>query len=271
MKLTNEQINEYQSNGLLFIPNVFSADEVITMQNEVTKMMQEKTPDIVYEPDAKTIRALHGCHLRSTIYHNLTLQRRLVMPSIQLINATNIYLHQFKINIKSPFNGEIWPWHQDFTYWSIEDGLPIAMNLTAVVFLDEVNEFNAPTCFIPASHKEGNFNNLINKENDINPKNWIDNFTTSPKYTLDNELVASLIAKYGIVSGKGPAGSILFFNSNVVHASVQNISSYQRRLIYIAYNSMDNLPQKAEHLKRPDFLASTEYIELKSQMLDSLI
>lgn len=271
MYLTREKIAQYENDGLLLIPNLFSSTELTAMTSELDTLMNAETPDIVYEADKKTVRALHGCHLRSNLYNHLIIQRRLVMPTLQLLSTNDVYLHQFKINIKSPFNGEVWPWHQDFTYWNMEDGIPSANNLTAIVFLDDVNEFNAPTCFIPGSHKEGNLNDLAPDMDKKVTVNWKDNFTARPKYTLDNLMVTSLINKYGIMSGKGPAGSVLFFDSNVVHASGQNISSYQRRLIFIAYNSIENLPKKADSEKRPEFLASQKYKELRSLLQDDLI
>lgn len=271
MYLTQEQISQYENDGLLLIPNIFSNNELKAMTSELDTLMKAETPDIVYESDTKTVRAMHGCHLRSNLYYQLIVQRRLVIPTLQLLKTKNVYLHQFKINVKSPFNGEVWPWHQDFTYWNMEDGIPSANNLTAIIFLDDVSEFNAPTCFIPGSHKEGNLNKLNPDMDKKVTANWKDNFTVRPKYILDNLMVTSLIGKYGIMSGKGSAGSVLFFDSNVVHASGQNISSYQRRLIFIAYNSMENLPQKPDSEKRPDFLASQKYSELRSLMQDDLI
>jgi len=35
-------------------------------------------------------------------------------------------MHQFKINAKAPFDGELWQWHQDYGVWAREDGMPDA-------------------------------------------------------------------------------------------------------------------------------------------------
>ena len=61
-------------------------------------------------------------------------------------------MHQFKINGKMAFDGDVWQWHQDFGTWierRPDARRPRAMNVA--IFLDEVNEFNGPLMFIPAA------------------------------------------------------------------------------------------------------------------------
>ena len=35
-------------------------------------------------------------------------------------------MHQYKINAKAAFNGDVWQWHQDYGTWA-RDGLPIGL------------------------------------------------------------------------------------------------------------------------------------------------
>jgi ectoine hydroxylase len=64
-------------------------------------------------------------------------------------------VHQFKINSKAAYRGDVWEWHQDYIFWQREDGMPTARVVNAVVFLDDVNEFNGPLLLIPTSHHLG--------------------------------------------------------------------------------------------------------------------
>ena len=64
-------------------------------------------------------------------------------------------MHQFKINAKAPFDGDVWQWHQDYGTWKRDDGMPEARAMNISVFLDEVYPYNGPLMFIPKSHKRG--------------------------------------------------------------------------------------------------------------------
>ena len=64
-------------------------------------------------------------------------------------------MHQFKINGKMAFDGDVWQWHQDYGTWKNDDQMPEARAMNVAIFLDEVNEFNGPLMFIPGSHKLG--------------------------------------------------------------------------------------------------------------------
>ena len=69
-----------------------------------------------------------------------------------------------------------------------EDGIPTPRMANAVIFLDEVNEFNGPLMLIPGSHKEGIIS--IKKEGKQNSAyqdspDWIVAMTTDIKYIID--------------------------------------------------------------------------------------
>ena len=75
------------------------------------------------------------------------------MEAAQRILQDEVYVHQFKVNAKLAFRGEVWEWHQDYIFWRNEDGMPTDNVVTLALFLDEVNEFNGPLLFVPGSHK----------------------------------------------------------------------------------------------------------------------
>jgi hypothetical protein len=64
-----------------------------------------------------------GCrapHLPAIAYNEacriLASDPRLVDP-LSSYSARPVYIHQFKINAKAAFTGEVWQWHQDFPTW----------------------------------------------------------------------------------------------------------------------------------------------------------
>ena len=66
-----------------------------------------------------------------------------------------LYMHQFKINAKSAFDGEVWQWHQDYGTWARDDGMPEPRAMNIAVFVDEVLPINGPLMLVPRSHKQG--------------------------------------------------------------------------------------------------------------------
>ena len=48
---------------------------------------------------------------------------RLIEP-VQQLFGEQLYMHQFKINAKAKFDGDVWQWHQDYGTWARDDGMP---------------------------------------------------------------------------------------------------------------------------------------------------
>ena len=40
------------------------------------------------------------------------------------IYGESLYMHQFKINGKMAFDGDVWQWHQDYGTWVNDDLMP---------------------------------------------------------------------------------------------------------------------------------------------------
>ena len=64
-------------------------------------------------------------------------------------------MHQFKINAKAAFDGEVWQWHQDYGTWARDDGMPEPRAMNISVFLDEVMPINGPLMLVPAQPTAG--------------------------------------------------------------------------------------------------------------------
>jgi ectoine hydroxylase-related dioxygenase (phytanoyl-CoA dioxygenase family) len=267
MRLTKEQLASYEEQGFIFIPNCFSADEVRIMKNELPAIFAEDSPRRVVEKDSKIVRSVYGSHSTNKIFGYLARHPRLVEPAIQVLGGQS-YIHQFKINAKAAFGGDLWEWHQDYIFWRNEDGIQTDQLVNVVVFLDEVNEFNGPMIFIPGSHKVGAIDvaaqtpAFANGEAANNPyansPAWISNLTADLKYSLERETIAHFVAQHGIVAPKGPAGSVLFFHSNLMHSSAANMSPYDRTIAIMTYNSVENKPHPVAN-PRPDFLVARDY------------
>jgi hypothetical protein len=131
-----------------------------------------------------------------------------MIDPVEQIFGEKIYMHQYKINAKSAFTGDVWQWHQDYGTWKRDDGMlePRAMNIA--IFLDEVMPINGPLMLVPRSQHAGD----LKASHDLAT-------TSYPLWTLDEETVTRLVREGGIVAPTGKAGGLLMFHGNLVHGS----------------------------------------------------
>jgi ectoine hydroxylase len=165
-------------------------------------------------------------------------------------------MHQFKINGKQAFDGDVWQWHQDYGTWQRDDGMPQPRAMNVALFLDEVNEFNGPLLFIPGSHKKG----VLQAGHDVST-------TSYPLWTLDNEKISELVAQGGIVAPKGPPGSMLLFHGCLVHGSPSNMSPWNRVIVYLSLCAVSN---HITQFNRPDYIAHRRFNPIASLPNDCL-
>jgi ectoine hydroxylase-related dioxygenase (phytanoyl-CoA dioxygenase family) len=266
MHITTEQLKFYEDNGYLLMPECFSQAEVGVLKAQLPGVFADETPRKVVEKEGGVVRSVYGTHQRNEIFRRLSMHPRLVEPAMQILGS-QVYVYQFKINAKVAFDGDVWDWHQDYIFWQKEDGMKSARVTNAIIFLDEVTEFNGPLFFISGSHKDGVIDvPARDKSNPVETEkpsayrdspDWISNLTADLRYSLDREIIVKLVERHGLVAPKGPSGSVLFFDSNLVHGSPNNISPFDRVVVLISFNSIENVPAFGAH-PRPDFLVSHE-------------
>jgi ectoine hydroxylase len=208
----------------------------------------QRREEVVREKDGQTVRSAFAVQTYNEAYRRLSRHPRLIEPAMQLLGGP-VYVHQFKLNAKAAFDGDIWQWHQDYGTWSRDDLMPEPRAMNLAVFLDEVSEFNGPLMLIPGSHKGG----VIEAGHDV--------VTTSyPLWTIDKATIARLVAAGGITAPKGPAGSGLFFHCNLVHGSPSNMSPWHRTIVYISACQVAN---HIRRFQRPAWIASRDFTPIE--------
>ena len=216
MKLSAAQISDFDAQGYLFLPDVFSGAEVEVLMREVPEIFAQDRPEVVREKDGETVRSAFAAQTYSEPFQRLSRHPRLVEPAMQLLGGP-VYIHQFKVNAKAAFDGDVWQWHQDYGTWARDDEMPEPRALNVALFLEDVTEFNGPLLFIPGSHKRG----VLEAGHDIET-------TSYPLWTIDNETIGAFVKERGMVAPKGKAGSMLLFHCNLVHGSAPNTSARRR-------------------------------------------
>src|SRR5580704_15345148 len=153
MGLTAQQLAQFDEQGYLFLPDCFSEGEVVALRSEAEKIYASDRQEGWRESSGAT-RTAFAAHTYNEAFRILGAHPRLVEPVEELFGE-KLYMHQFKIKAKAPFDGEVWQWHQDYGTWARDDGMPQPRAMNISVFLDEVMAINGPLMFIPKSHRHG--------------------------------------------------------------------------------------------------------------------
>jgi len=256
---------------------MFNESEVALMNTELKNISKLETEKKILEKNGG-MRSFFAAHEESKLFDKITQVKRVVEPVRQLLSG-EIYLHQTKINSKHALTGDWWEWHQDFPYWHFEDGMPAPHVLTAMIFMDEANEFNGPMLLVPGSNRAGLVDPGVNEIGEEVNNEWFNNYQTSKsymsnvtsnlKYTLKRETLSSWINKNKIYPAKGPVGTVLFFDGLVFHSSSNNLSPWNRNAYLITYNSVSNVLQEVV-APRPNFLANRNFTPI-SMTSDNLL
>ncbi len=227
MKLTQQERDEFSQSGFLFKPGCFTADEAARLRAAAAEVYAMDRKEVWREKTGAP-RTAFAAHTYHDTFRRLGAHPRLIEPVRQVLGE-EVYMHQYKVNAKAAFEGDVWQWHQDYGTWARDDGMPEARAMNIAVFVDEVMPINGPLMFIPGSHKGG----VLEAGHDLET-------TSYPLWTLDKETVTRLADQGGIVAPTGPAGSMIMFHGNLVHASPPNITPYPRTIVYLTLCAVTN-------------------------------
>jgi ectoine hydroxylase len=244
--------NDYDGAGWYHSPERLSTDALDKIRNVIEKVSQEVRPEVVYEKDTNVVRAVHGCHL-----YDETIARLVRLPLfVELAEALvgdQVYVYQFKVNLKQPYEGAAWPWHQDYTFWKNEDGMTQDQAVNIAILLDDTHEENGPLRVLPGTHRLG----LVQASGgeDAGNGDWRKHVAADLEYTVPDDEANRLEKEYGRELITGPAGSIYAFHPSIVHSSSSNKSPDRRALLLITYNAVSNATLSSP---RPEFLVGTD-------------
>ena len=255
MKLNQQQIEFFNREGWLFLPELFRPEEVDYLAREAVSIYDANRPEVWREKSGAP-RTAFAAHLYNEAFGALGAHPRMIDPIEQLFGE-KLYMHQFKINAKAAFTGDVWQWHQDYGTWKRDDGMPEPRAMNIAIFLDEVMPINGPLMFIPKSHKHGTLQAGHDKQT-----------TSYPLWTLDKETVTRLAKEGGIVAPTGKPGAVLLFHGNLVHGSGGNITPYPRKIVYLTLNAVSNYIRKPT---RPEWIAHRDFTPIEPVSDDSLL
>ena len=261
MKLTPDQLTQFDRDGYLFFPGLFTPEETQALNDAVPELYSRREDYNVREKGKDAVRTNFAAHMYSEPFAKLARHPRMIEPVAELLGE-ELYMHQFKVNGKMAFEGDVWQWHQDYGTWLNDDLMPTERAMNVAIFLDDVTEHNGPLMFIPGSHKKG----VVDASHDLTT-------TSYPLWTVDNDLIRQLVQRAGgkqggIVSPKGPAGSMILFHSCLVHASGSNLSPFNRVSVYLSLCAVSNHIRRH---KRPEYIAHRDFTPITCLPDDCLL
>lgn len=256
--LTAHQLHHYEDNGFLHFDDLLAPDEVQACLDELQRLRADETlkdtDEAVIEPGSRELRSIFAVHRSSDVLRRLAHHPKLVAIARQLLGS-EVYIHQSRVNYKGGFRGKEFYWHSDFETWHVEDGIPAMRMVSCSIALTANTPHNGPLMLIPGSHQR--FVSCIG----TTPEN---HYKASLKQqdigVPDDVSLTQLVEDFGITAPTGLAGSVTFFECNVMHGSSSNITPLPRSNVFLVFNSVHNTPVApfCGLAPRPNFIAERE-------------
>lgn len=253
-------LGRYAQDGFLVLPALLGAAEVRALQTEMQAVLARSAqhPDstVVREPGSDAVRSVFALPRASPLFARLARHPRLLGFATRVLGSP-AYLHQSRLNCKPGLEGKEFWWHSDFETWHVEDGMPAMRALSCSVLLTENSEFNGPLFVIPGSHRT-----WVGCVGETPADNYRSSLRRQTVGTPPPEALGLLAAEAGgLASVKGPPGTVVFFDCNLLHGSAGNISPFPRANVFLVYNSVDNRLGPPAHglAPRPEHIAHREH------------
>src|SRR4029453_812488 len=120
MHLTAAQLRVFDEQGYVFFPGCFADEEVALLRAEAENILQADRQE-GWRAKWGAPRTPLWAHTYNEAFRLLACHPKLVEPLRQLFGE-GVYVHQYKINAKAAFEGDVWQWHKDSGPWARDDG-----------------------------------------------------------------------------------------------------------------------------------------------------
>lgn len=249
----------HENRGYSVVEGLLSPAEVQTYWAELQRLTSDEKvaadERTVTERASGEVRSIFEVHRLSGLIAELLRDPRVLDRARQLLGS-EVYVHQTRVNYMPGFKGTGFYWHSDFETWHAEDGMPDPRAVSCSIALTDNFAFNGGLMVMPGSHRT--YISCAGKTPDDNYKSSLQSQEIGVPTEDD---IRRLAAEYGIDQFTGAAGSALFFDSNIMHGSGNNITPYPRSNIFIVFNSVENtLVEPFSAAKpRPGFVAERDF------------
>lgn len=249
----------HDAKGYLIVEGLLSPAEVQAYWQELVRLSSDEQlksdERVITEKNFGEVRSIFDVHKISELIGELVRDPRILDRARQILGS-DVYIHQSRVNYMPGFRGSGFYWHSDFETWHAEDGMPKPRAVSCSIALTDNYPFNGGLMVMPGSHRT--FVQCVGETPD-------DHYKSSLKQqeigVPSEDDITKMAAEYGIDQFTGPAGSALWFDSNMMHGSGNNITPYPRSNIFVVFNSVENAlgqPYGADK-SRPTFIGSRDF------------
>lgn len=249
----------HEERGFTILEDFITPDEVTAFSAELTRLATDPALDAdprkITERATGDIRSIFEVESLSDSIAALAREPRVLDRARQILGS-DVYLHQTRVNYMPGFKGSGFYWHSDFETWHAEDGMPIPRAVSLSIALTDNFPFNGGLMVMPGSHKE-----FVPSVGATPDNNHASSLKAQEVGVPSQDAVTAMAERYGIEQFTGRAGSALWFDSNMMHGSGNNITPYPRSNIFMVFNSVENTlvePFGAKHA-RPTYIANREF------------
>lgn len=225
-RLNGAQVAAFERDGFLFLPKLFTADEIGLLQDLIATdpAIRENAIGVIDSSGAPA--ELFGWSgAPDDLLGAFVRVARLVESAQDLLGGQTVYHWHSKLTFKHPGSEGRWDWHQDYGSWYKEGCLRPEM-LSAMVAVDP--------CFIE--------NGCVQLVRGSNRLGRIEHMPIGPSHGADPDVVARALDELDLVACVLEPGDAVFFHGNTLHASGPNRSATPRTVLHVSYNTERNRP-----------------------------
>src|SRR5918999_441584 len=207
MKLSAQQLAQFERDGFLVFPGLFTPAEIAVLRAETARLAAIEADTVIRERTGG-VRSIFRVHeedgaTRAPAFRALVRSPRVLEPTMQVLFGP-VYVYHTKINTKPAIEGTVWMWHQDYGSWQ-RDGCPRPHMATFAVMMTDSVEMNGALYVIPGSHKRGRIEPYYDESTSYK-------FWAVPKA----QMISILRESEKPVPIVGPAGTAALFHCNAL-------------------------------------------------------
>lgn len=244
--LTQEQVDFYNENGYLHIPQVFDKPEIDELADELDRLVEDwsfTSPgwtgpwrQAYMDPETEKkskLTAMHDLHFYSAAWCRAVTHAKLT-AAIADILGPNVELHHSTMHIKPPQTGHPFPMHQDNPFYIHTDGRYVDV----LVHLDDTSHANGEIRFLAGSHKLG----------------ALPHITQTEAGPCTPHLPTDLYKLEETVPVPAKRGDVVLFSIHTIHGSYINTTKQPRRLVRVGYRDPQNIQIAGQSCGRPSVM-----------------
>jgi len=205
------ETDTYDKNGYIFPLRIMSEEQALDYRRQLEQI------EIQYQDDAEAQHAIrYYSNFVLPFCYEITLRKEILEP-VKAILGEDLLVWNLALWIKEPQTDDYVSWHQDLTYWGLDD----TDEITAWLALSRATTESGCMRFIPGSHKQ----NIVEHKDTFSKQNLLSR----------GQEIAVEVDEFQAVDVKLKPGEMSLHHGRMFHASEPNKSNDRRIGLAIRY------------------------------------